>query len=50
MGLGLGSLHPDRLDLPLLSLGPILRINGLQFPPTHSHDLSSNSRYANHTM
>ncbi|KAJ0567942.1 hypothetical protein HanIR_Chr06g0290541 [Helianthus annuus] len=30
-----------QIDLPLLSLGPTLRINGLKFPPTHSHDLSS---------
>ncbi|MFS8035090.1 hypothetical protein Hanom_Chr17g01588991 [Helianthus anomalus] len=27
-----------------------MRINGLQFSPTHSHDLSSNPPYAKHTM
>ena len=27
-----------------------MRINGLKFPPTHSHDLSSKPPYANHTM
>ena len=39
-----------QIDLPLLPLGPTLRINDLKFPPTHSHDLGNNLPYVIHTM